>query len=146
MTDSIDPALLYGGGAVFAALLVIMLLGMWRSGRALRAYNRDVRARLASLRIARMLDRLGIGRERFLHKNSPLNVERRLHACATCSDLDTCDRYLAGEALDERTFCPNYPALIALAKPGRQAAAAPADASRATAAERAARINVAGSG
>jgi uncharacterized protein DUF6455 len=99
---------------------VLMIVGVLRSLRGVRTYRRDLIARARALRLHRMLERLGIGLERYLRRARPIEVEKHLLVCEHCGMTDICDDCLEGRKdIDERKFCPNLPELSRYRRQGK---------------------------
>lgn len=109
MHHSPDMALLFTLGSSF----IIMLVGIACCCCYRRRCRREYVERIKALRIDKMLDHIGITRSRYLHKTSPLMLEKHLLVCEHCKTTDTCDECLKhGKNITEHTFCRNYNELI----------------------------------
>ncbi len=86
-----------------------MCFGMRGCLRQLRNYRRELTERAESLRIHRMLERLGVSLPGYVKRTPSIDVEKHLVKCGCCADTDACDDYLAGgKNMDPNTFCPNF--------------------------------------
>ncbi len=109
LTDSMDSL------PVTILLLVVglaflgMCFGMCGCLRQLRDYRRELTERAKSLRMHRMLNRLGVSLPGYVKRTPTIDVEKHLVRCGCCPDTDACDDYLErGRNMDPDTFCPNF--------------------------------------
>lgn len=108
----VDPLALQIWIAIIAVSFILVLVKVCCSVKWLQDYRRDRNEKIKSLRIHRMLGRLGIKMPRYLRKVPPPDVERHLQACESCTTTEICDTYLNGwQTIEEKTFCPNFPEL-----------------------------------
>ena len=105
-----DPLIITIWAAVMGVLFTVLLIRIRKSIRTVQSHQQDQLSRAGTLRIAKMLNRLGISLSLYLQKARPTVVERHLQACQHCASTDTCDTYLEKQKqIDETTFCPNFP-------------------------------------
>ncbi len=120
LTDYIDSAPI----AILLLVVGLAFLGMCFGMRGclsqLRAYRRELTERAKTLRIHRMLERLGVSLTGYVKRTPSIDVEKHLVNCGCCPDTDTCDDYLErGKDTDPNAFCPNFQDLQKYQSQGR---------------------------
>jgi hypothetical protein len=105
------------GVLVLAAALLALAVGLpfavlRNMGRG-EAYRRDLAAQVSRLRLSKMLDHLGLERERYLHRQRVADIHTHMRRCEACEATDTCDRTIAepGRKDADLGFCPNASSL-----------------------------------
>jgi len=105
------------GVLVLAVLLLALALGLSfavlrNMGRG-EAYRRDLAMQLSRLRLSKMLDHLGLERERYLHRQRVVHIDAHMRRCEACEATDACDRTIAepGREGADLGFCPNASSL-----------------------------------
>jgi hypothetical protein len=114
------------GLSMLGVMVVVSVLGVtWAILRNYRI-GLQFREKLAEflvgrMRLGKMMDTLGIDRNRYLHELRVTEIERHMRKCRSCDSLDACDDYLeagnagarSGEGHDRSTeFCPNREELL----------------------------------
>lgn len=107
--------------------IIILISGLGTVYAIIRNYRigRLFRRKLANfivnhMRLGRMLDTLGIDKNRYLHDEQVTHIEQHMRRCRTCASLEACDDFLteadqAEGGLDPaQPFCPNRDALLAI--------------------------------
>ncbi len=79
--------------------------------------SESLERRVNGLRLAKMLDKLGVPREGYFRIMTREIIERHIRNCQRCTRsrcVHICDAYLdEGRPVKNMRFCPNYPSLIA---------------------------------
>ncbi len=105
----IDLFVITAWAAVMGFLFVFLVIRIKHNLKLVQAHQQETIARLKTLRIHKMLSKLGISISHYLRKARITAIERHLFACQQCSTTDKCDDYLNhGKQIDEKTFCPNF--------------------------------------
>ena len=116
----VDPLALSIWAAVIGVALVLICVRLSSCMRVLQNYRRELIGRAQTLRLHKMLTRLGISLPRYLRKARPVDVERHLLICQYCQRTDDCDAYLKqGKDIDASTFCANAGQLQTYKQPGK---------------------------
>lgn len=113
------------GMFVLATVILISVLGtvyaIIRNYRIGRLFRRKLADFIVNhMRLGRMLNTLGIDKNRYLHDAQVTDIERHMRHCRQCDSVDECDDFLtvasnADGALDPaKPFCPNRDALLAI--------------------------------
>ena len=94
------------------ALTVAVCAMLWnciQDCRFLHSYRLGLRERINDLRIHRMLESLGVSRNRYMRKALITEVETHLHRCQQCPNIPECDAALEkADTSSGDAFCPNY--------------------------------------
>lgn len=77
-----------------------------------KKFRLKLNEKLASLRIATMLDKLGIDSSRYLHSNNSVEIINHLNRCENCGEKKQCDDTIQqADATDikeiDLSFCAN---------------------------------------
>jgi hypothetical protein len=118
-------------GQVFLAVLTLLFLftlsslvfSVVRNLREGLKFRRELGARVGSLRLHKMLARLGIDRTAYLHGVRVAETETHMAKCESCPTQAQCDQELAAEPADrpDYSFCPNEESLKRTAEVARAA-------------------------
>ena len=105
------------GVLVLAVLLLVLSVALpfavlRNLGRG-EAYRRDLAVKVGRLRLSKMLDYLGIDRNRYLHRQPVAEIHAHMRRCDACESTDACDRTIAEPARRDAGigFCPNADSL-----------------------------------
>ena len=75
-------------------------------------FRRRLAKRVEALRLSKMLARLGIDREQYLHTRRINDIETHLRRCNACENKAECDDTLGNHRpVENYDFCPNEPSL-----------------------------------
>jgi len=80
-------------------------------------FRKTLSSQIASLRLGKMLSRLGITNNAYLYNQRTHKIRHHINQCETCEHADTCDVRLDDTdeiANDVATYCPNAEDLIAI--------------------------------
>ena len=107
------PVLLVIASCALLVAGLVMLFNCIQSSRFLRSYRQGLRQRIASLRIHRMLEALGVSRRSYMSKAAFSEVETHLDRCQQCPNTPECDAALEqGDTSNGEAFCPNFRKLV----------------------------------
>ncbi len=106
---------------ILAACTIAALYSMHRTRKSCAERQaKSLAAQVTSLRLAKMLDKLGIPRAGYLEQLPPEIICGHIENCRRCTLSDNvhlCDAYLErGKAMKSIRFCPNYLSLLANSK------------------------------
>jgi hypothetical protein len=100
---------------IFAVLAVafglLLLHAIVRNLQEARRYRQDIKARLSTLRLSRMLKRHDIDQDAYLHTQPVMEIERQMRRCTSCSQTAHCDDVLEEDGAPDTSFCDNDEAL-----------------------------------
>ncbi len=113
------------GMSVLGIIIAISGLGtvyaIIRNFRIGRRFRRKLANFIVNqMRLGRMLDSLGIDKNRYLHEAQVTDIERHMRRCRACDSVGECDDFLDEAAQADGTldpaqpFCPNREALLAV--------------------------------
>ncbi len=100
--------------AILIAVLIVGLpFALLRNMAQGAQFRRDLDQRVRGLRLSKMLDYLGIDRERYLHQEPVVNIHGHMRRCADCEATDACDQVIGTPGAEESSidFCPNADSL-----------------------------------
>ncbi len=96
------------GGAI-GVFSLALAWGISRNLKDGQAFRRQLAARLEQLRLHRLMGLLGLDSDRYLSRESIVDVERHMRACAQCDATRQCDSALAEKnPVAVAGFCTNY--------------------------------------
>jgi len=79
--------------------------------------NNPLETQVNSLRLSKMLDKLGVPRDGYFNYMSPNIIQGHIKRCTRCtnsSKVHICDAFLdRGKPMKSMRFCPNYRSLMA---------------------------------
>ena len=107
-----NPTLFEIGVAIFM-LAVSVALVVWFSRHVAAASER---------RMMHMLTHAGVDPEVARHGDTEAIIQDVRSRCGRCRSEDLCDRWLAGKAEGDNSFCPNAPIFRMLARTGARVA------------------------
>jgi hypothetical protein len=102
--------LLAGGMLVLLGVLLVYAIAANLAGGM--RYRRTLESRIRQVRLHRMIERLGVGLEHYLHQQTVAEIERHIRLCSECPVTVTCDARLAEVGpVAALEFCPTAAAL-----------------------------------
>ncbi len=78
--------------------------------------RRKLAARLAELRLGRVISLSGVDAREYLHTQRISDIETQIRNCATCHDTERCDSRLERGDKGDFGFCPNEEVLSELGR------------------------------
>lgn len=98
--------------AITVGLLVRAILRNLEQGQAFR---RELTTRLQRVRLSHALGIFGLNRDRYVHEQPVVDIEKQIDNCSACEQVDRCDEVMEKEStVDDLDFCPNHDALNAI--------------------------------
>lgn len=103
---SLIGLLIAGLGGFF----VYLIRSNMRQGRTIRA---QLAQRVESLRMSKMLGKLGLDFDSYLHRVPLHKINESMNKCETCTTTEQCDEKLQQDVISakEIDFCPNHECL-----------------------------------
>ena len=104
--------------SVLLAVIVIMVLVNVMLQRELNRQadfqdREELRGQVKQFRLYKMLDFLGVDRERYIERVPKDDISEHVKNCEACSNNTVCDSHLRdGKPVTNMSFCPNYKSLI----------------------------------
>ncbi len=108
--DIISFIITFALAALMLYLVVRLPLAIMSNLRAGHRFRQGLSNALDELRLARMLQYLGINKAHYLHKEQGLEIQRQMERCDACDDKERCDDVLENQApadVDALGFCAN---------------------------------------
>ena len=103
---------------ILASLLAILLgTAIYKNIKTGIGFRDSLAREISELRLQRMLSRLGINSNSYLHDQRVHKIKEHISKCDSCENTETCDSRLEeqGDIAEEVTnYCPNAGDLIAI--------------------------------
>ena len=66
--------------------------------------------------MGKMMDALGINKEKYIHQESVLEINHHIDTCKACDNTDACDEKLDtnGVAIENINYCDNEESMVEL--------------------------------
>lgn len=106
--------------ASLMAMLVIyaavgISVAIYRNLRRGLTYRLTLGSELGELRLSKVLGRLDVRRDHYLHNLKVTEINQQMNRCGACQKHVECDQTLGSASWrDIAVFCPNYPDLAEL--------------------------------
>lgn len=101
--------------AVLAVTVGLLVRAILRNVEQGQAFRRELTTRLQRVRLSHALGIFGLDRDRYVHEEPVVDIEKQIDNCDDCAQVDRCDQVMEKEStVDDLDFCPNHDALNAI--------------------------------
>ena len=79
-----------------------------------QSFHDSLIAQISNIRMGRMMDALGINKEKYVHQESVLDITHHIDTCDACDNTDQCDEKLDSDSIrvEDIKFCGNESSMV----------------------------------
>ena len=103
-------------GASLAYYIVMLAVKIRANVLTGQSFHDSLLSQISNMRMGKMMDALGISKEKYIHQESVLDISHHIDNCNACDKTDQCDEKLASEdvVVENINFCENEESMVEL--------------------------------
>lgn len=79
-----------------------------------QSFHDSLMSQISNIRMGKMMDALGINKEKYIHQESVLDITHHIDTCKACDNTDRCDEKLDSNDIEVEniSFCENENSMV----------------------------------
>ena len=101
-------------GAWLTYYIVMLVIQIRKNVLTGQSFHDSLIAQISTMRMGRMMEALGINKEKYIHLESALDINHHIDTCNACDNIDQCDEKLDQNnvRIEDIKYCDNESSMV----------------------------------
>ena len=103
-------------GASLAYYVIVLIMRIRTNVLTGQSFHDSLMSQISNIRMGKMMDALGINKEKYIHQESVLDITHHIDTCTACNKTVRCDEQLDSNDIEVEniSFCENENSMVEL--------------------------------